>query len=562
MRTRRHTRRIGSLLLLLFAAGVWSTMAAEAIVRLQRKGERGFTKYILPSRVAGIGIEDLSRFKPRKPKDDPLAVKFDPTYEGGGFENKLKGDITVAGMPIPLFLDYAKHTETGKRRGRLFYGPGGWKLTKHWANEVKTWEEGVNIDRKATKALPGFVSKPHKPEKKYLTPPDGDSLTLNQGVGFGVRTLKQFQAEIAHAPYPQGLGRTPHHFRYWDSVLAPATGFLKMVPDPKWVVAGAQADAKPYWVTFGAPDDEGWLTGYVRSCTALVGEWNYNGQTHEIAIFDDDLDGRFGEVGADSIVIDGIPSLMGKVVSIGKPVAQPFRVTLEQGRGLLKLSPYTGKKGFLRLKWTVSEPNTQLLMAIVKSESNYFSLVVPSAKQKGRETHYNPILVPSGEYQIVGGLVRQYTRGQDHPIYCSFTGGPSFELAEDARRWVELGEPLSFPVELSIDDQNRLFTMKHPRGSAGEIYRWFSPRPAEARMVLKGLGESFLGEGKRSLMRLHDKDGNLMQGTIKYNDVQFNPDNGPFELTVTEIDPLVFKPREVTHTYTRIDQVPESEGAE
>ncbi len=376
----------------------------------------------------------------------------------------------------------------------------------------------------------------------YKASRKGGGASLDSG---DVRDLME---KAEHKPLPHGLGDYSR-YRYWDSVFNTADAYVSLYPSHQWVSADSTKDADRYRVAVVMPATKTYLCSYIRNCTVLQGEI---GGTR-IALFDDNLNGVYGEVGKDSILVgERNLCLFGKHLAIGRSL---FEMQFDNDAKKLILNPIKDGLAYMRLEWN-SGNGAELIHAIVKSGDSYFSLIAPPEEDReeaGGAVQHLPIAVPAGKYEIVGGLARKKVEDDNFYSYVSFTGGDPSELKPGDRHWVKIGEPLSAGITFEMDGEKRIFDFEYPKGTAGETYRWFSPLPPEARMVVKGLGAGFLGSGQRKLLRMVDDGRVFMQAEIKYDDVQYNPENGPFEVTA-DFDPIIFPRRDIKSTFKRIDK--------
>ncbi len=160
-----------------------------------------------------------------------------------------------------------------------------------------------------------------------------------------------------------------------------------------------------YSVRLVHPPGEGWN----YSCgSAMVGEVAGT----RVQVFDQNLNGRFDDVGVDAIVVgkSQVASFLSKAVSIGNSL---YGIEVASDGSSLSYAPFAGEAGELDLV-TRFECKAELAAAVVTSADGRFSFDVAASKSALR--------VPVGEYTIHSGQLAlgesraSMRTGRAHPI--------------------------------------------------------------------------------------------------------------------------------------------------
>ncbi|MHC4884186.1 MAG: hypothetical protein ACYTGH_03785 [Planctomycetota bacterium] len=537
-------------------------------VKCSRKASSSYAKLMLPGRMIGAGIE--SNKEVMNGVKFTAVEKFDPV-----FANKLFVEASIGGYTVPLFLEYTKDRPGKERPGMLYFGPIANLVHKFYKGRfdgiMKSKDGKVPSENQLMKELLAHLKKSgssksakksskkkKKSSKKKKDDKKGDSLlpTGTFKLSGSPKKGRHFtQGKLAALPH--GLGST-ENTKYWNGALAPYSAYFDMYTTAEWAgTMKATSSAQKYRVAVIYPTGKAHNYGFLRCATALTAK---AGKAKvEVKIFDDNLNGTFGDVGEDSMQVGEALGLVGSTLSVGEEV---YNMTINPGDGkktppYLELTKRKDKPGQVRLTWEGAEEST-LHYAILKANDDdaYYGLTQAdskkssssSKKKKGEDSgkvKFNEVSVPAGTYTVVAGLASRMTKEMKWPAYASFVGSDTITVEAGETTKITLGGKLTSKISIRAEEDERIIGIDFLKGEGGEKYVSFLPVPEEARLSITGNPDGPFADPLRKIMGVTLKGETFMDTFVKYDPVLFPPENGPFKFSI-RVDPLVFETQTIT----------------
>ena len=547
-----------------------------------------YGKIALPSRVVGIGFPDL--------KKCPFLTATVFNQLDIWEESRIGGKATMFGWPIDMFVDFQAPNPSGPREAIIMVGRWGQLYNEHWK---KMSDTKVTINGQS-----GYIdTKKNYPEaKKDKDKKAGQSLAAaaeKKTLAGSDKELKKFETEMIEKAlkttgkkptecdlkgkswvFPVGLIPSRKETDYWNYVFSDPGCYIDGALDQSWLYEYKKPkDAPRLLVAMILPDPKTKNTAFFRNCCVMranvtggagdsgpkiltptsttqyvpVIRLSEAGELEtEIMLFDDNLNGVFGEMGVDSMRVGGAYSLVGARVSVGGRVYD-MRYTQERtgSVGNAELKPVETPTGAIQLYYNGDSALAQICQ--VSREKDFYGLVTRPLKEdadkKRGPIRYEPVAVPVGVYKITGGLIFRPAERDTSDSYAAFMGGYDIVVEEGKTTVVRMGHPvepgkfMGFDLKITSDQsERRTVKMAYLTGLAGEQYREFFPRTRLPMLIIQSTVDKTL---KTEFTFEQNVDGGaFMETGFPFDRAVMNPKNGPFTLD-TEVETGIFRPQKI-----------------
>lgn len=557
------------------------------------KSDKDYGRMVLPSRLIGIGVSSVE-----KCKFEGMA-KFAQIdlWE----ESRLSGNIAFGGWSVPLFVDYDRPNPQGPRKAVVMYGYWGQAFNMFWKKmsdlEItingktgfidtrKDWaeKEDENTRRSTADLLAqgAAVKRETLQSRSMLESKCNEMVKENRKNNKKVKSPSKYDINAKAFRIPTGLLQSRGEPAYWNYAFCEPGAYFEVVLDRNWSYDYTSDDKSPrFLIGMVMPDPKALLQSFFRNCTVLQmnvmdgagGESgpkllavqstsyippvmlkNETSTGDTISFFDDNLNLQYGEIGKDSVMIGSSLSLVGSHISVGNRV---FDLKVQQDKYTHKtsveLKPSTVKTGAIQLQYSGDYGMVEFCQ--IRQGTDYFSIVTkPIAadeKKKAGPIIYEPLVVPVGTYEVVGGLLsRKATKDEDPSAYACFVGGRAIKVTEGKVTKVTMGHPLPqgefmpFKLDIRRDEKERRFvTMSYPQGLNGELYKEFFPRLGLPKLDITSKANK---EIKIFYTFEYKNEGAVfMETSFRFDRAIMNPKNGPFLLD-SDVETNIFRTQKI-----------------